>query len=139
MMLFFDYIFFRTYIAFKNRGEEQVIGPSIHVGNCIGGFIFPIWWGAYHIIIIDNKPPKMYAYTIAIFVYTWLYIRYKKKKEQIIRKYIDSKYNKIIPIFLIYFMVVVCAVLGFLLTYLLERYIFEPFHLKGILGKWLNL
>ena len=77
----------------------------------------------------------MYAYTIAIFVYTWLYIRYKKKKEQIIRKYIDSKYNKIIPIFLIYFMVVVCAVLVFLLTYLLERYIFEPFHLKGILGK----
>ncbi len=36
-------------------------------------------------------------------------------------------------------MVAVCVLLGIILTVFLERFFLEPFHLEGILGRWLNL
>ena len=138
MICFFDYIFYRTYIAFKKRGEEQVIGPTIHVGNCFGGLFSPIWWGGYY-VIVGRNPPKMYVFVMASLIYLLLFIRYKKKYNQIIQKYSRSKYNKTIPVFLIYCMVAVCVLLGIILTVFLERFFLEPFHLEGILGRWLNL
>lgn len=137
MMRFFDYIFYRIYMAFKNRGEEGVIGPSIFVGTCLALLSYPIWFLGYY-LLIDRDIPRVHIYVIGSLFYIILYIRYKLMKSQITEKYSKSRYNKKISIFYIYFMLVVCYALGVSLACILD-YKLESYHLEGILGKWLSI
>jgi hypothetical protein len=135
MMHIFDYFFYRVYVDYKKRGEEQVILPTIEIGTFIALLFVPIWWGVYRLFIIENDTPKIYVKVTLFLFYFLLYIRYKKKKDIILKKYAKSKYNKKISIFCIHLMLLVCFAIGVLLASLLKCYIYEPYHLEGILGK----
>lgn len=136
-MRFFDYIFFRIYIAFRNRGEEQVFGPSLYVGACIVSIMSPIWLGAYSLFATNSS--LSYSHVITIVIFLWSYWRYKRKKNQILYRFEKSLYNKRIHIFVIYSMLIVFFAIGVSLAVLLKSYILEPYHIEGILGKWIVL
>lgn len=137
MMLILDYIFYRIYIAFRNRGEEQVFGPSLYVGACIVSITSPIWLGAYS--LFTTKSYLSYSHVITIVLFIWSYWRYKRKKDYFLYRFEKSLYNKRIHLFIINSMLIVFFAIGVSLAVLLKCYILEPFHLEGILGRWLNL
>lgn len=141
MMHIFDYFFYRMYIDFNKRGEEDVLFSSIvEIGACIYILLSPIWFGVYSLFVVETDTPKTYiAVTGFLFTYLLYKFRYKKKKGQILKKYAKSKYNKKIPVIYIHLMLVICFAIGVSLACLLKSYIIEPYHLEGILGKWLSI
>ena len=128
----FDYLFYRVHIHYMKHGEYDLWGPSFFVGICMALLSSPIWSGAYQILFGKCYNKILYV-TICIIAYVWSYLRYKKRKERIIMKYANSKYNRRIPIFLIYSMVIVFFIIAVVCMELLEHFILEPYHLEGIL------
>lgn len=84
-MHIFDF-FYRVYVDYKKRGEEQVISPTIEIGTFIALLFVPIWWGVYSLFIIENDTPNLYVKVALFLFYFLLYIRYKKKKDIILKK-----------------------------------------------------
>lgn len=126
------------YMAFKNRGEEEVWGPSVFICMCIGGLFSPIWNGGLE-LIYASEPPTKSVYIVCIITLVILHFWYKKRREKIIQRYKDSTYNKRIHVFFIYMMIPVLGTIGLFFGALMDKYIIDPYHLRGILGKWLGI
>ena len=132
MMGLFDYLFYRVHIHYQKHGEYDLWGPSIFVGACMVLLSLPIWYGAYQ-ILFGEEHYRICIVIVCIIAYVWTYLRYKKRKERIIMKYANSKYNRRIPIFLIYSMTIVFFIIAVVCISLLKHFILEPYHLEGIL------
>ena len=133
----FDYLFYRVYIHYQKHGEYDLWGPSIFVGACMVLLSSPIWLEAYY-ILFGKEHYRIYLVTVCIITILWSFLRYKKRKERIIMKYANSKYNRRIPIFLIYSMTIVFFIIAIVCLELLDHFILDPYHLKGILSTWIN-
>jgi len=128
----FDYLFYRVHIHYMKHGEYDLWGPSIFVGICMVLLSLPIWYGAYQ-ILFGEEHYRICLVIVCVITYVWTYLRYKKRKERIIMKYANSKYNRRIPIFLIYSMTIVFFIIAIVCLELLDHFILDPYHLKGIL------
>lgn len=119
MMRLFDYSFYRVYTLFKKKGEEGILGPSFFVSCCLGTLLVPTFivghrrfWGDFS---------EWTALVFYMMVCSWLYVRYKKRKDRILAQFKDSPYNKRIHIFFIYLMIPVCTLTGVLIGEILEK------------------
>ena len=123
MIHLFDYLFYRLYISFKKRGEEEVLGPSMFVGICLACLSVPICYAVFRAFSDVKDYAKWTIYGIAAICLLWPYIRYKRRKNKIMSQYQDSPYNKKVHIFFIYLMIPICTAIGVFLATLIDRYI----------------
>ena len=141
MMRFFDYLFYRMHIDYQKKGEGDVdvACPSMVVAVCIAVISSPIWFTLYKLLFGEGHYSKSEIYVIGIVFMIWAYVRYRKRKNEIIARYQFSPYNKKIHVLFIYFTIIPCFAVGVFLGVLVDKYIMEPYHLSGILGKWLGI
>ena len=125
MMRLFDYLFYRLYIFYKKKGEDEffsVFGPSFFVATCLGCLLAPTCFVACRQFFEDfNRRTVLIVFTVIVCL--WSYIRYKKRKDKILSQFQGSPYNKKIHIFFIYLMIPVCTLIGVLFGVLLEKFV----------------
>ena len=120
MLRLFDYLFYRVYIFYKKKGEDEffsVIGPSFFVATCLGCLLAPTCY-----VVCRRYFEDFILVVLAAIVGLWSYIRYKKRKDRILSQFQDSPCNKKIHIFFIYLMIPVCTLIGVLIGEILEKF-----------------
>ena len=121
MMRLFDYLFYRLYIFYKKKGEEEVLGPSLFVAVCLGCLLAPTCWIVRR-LFFEGSNGRTVLIVFAVIVGLWSYIRYKKRKDKILSQFQDSPCNRKIHIFFIYLMIPVCTLTGVLIGEILEKF-----------------
>ena len=124
MMRLFDYLFYRLYIFYKKKGEDEffsVIGPSFFVATCLGCLLIPAYLVVHRRFWGDFS--ERTTVILCVIVCLWSYLRYRKRKDRILSQFRDSSYNKRIHIFFVYLMIPVCTLIGVLFGVLLEKFV----------------
>ena len=124
MMRLFDYLFYRLYISYKKKGEDEffsVIGPSFFVATCLGYLLAPAYLVVHRRFWGDFS--ERTTVILCVIVCLWSYLRYRKRKDRILSQFRDSSYNKRIHIFFVYLMIPVCTLIGVLFGVLLEKFV----------------
>lgn len=125
MLRLFDYLFYRVYIFYKKKGEDEffsVIGPSFFVATCLGCLLAPTCYVVCRRYFEDfNERTVLIVFTVIVCL--WSYVRYRKRKDKILSRFRNSPCNKKIHIFFIYLMIPVCTLIGVLFGVLLEKFV----------------
>ena len=123
MMRLFDYLFYRLYISYKKKGEDEffsVIGPSFFVATCLGCLLAPAYLVVHRRFWGDFS--ERTTVILCVIVCLWSYLRYRKRKDKILSRFRNSPCNRKIHIFFIYLMIPVCTLIGVLIGEILEKF-----------------
>lgn len=135
MIRIFDYIFYRTYIAYLKANESgQLISP-LYLGLCLFFFFIPLSSIIADMMRGDNAlyfKGVVAIYCLVIFVP--VYIRYmrKGKTRELIGKFSNCSLNRIIPTWCFFLVLPISVVVGVTGTILVSKYIVDPCGLTGI-------
>ena len=135
MIRIFDYIFYRTYIAYLKANESgQSISP-LYLGLCLFFFFIPLSSIIADMMRGDNAlyfKGVVAIYCLVIFVP--VYIRYmrKGKTRELIGKFLNCSLNRIIPTWCFFLVLPISVVVGVTGAILVSKYIVDPCGLTGI-------
>lgn len=122
-MKFLDYIFYRSYVHYEKNNDMPMLTSVVLVSTvliCLTSFV---WFTI--IDLFTCKLPKYHGYLVALPIYFIVYLRYRKEKNDILIRYKDSKYNKIIPLWSYFVLLLLCFAFGIVITHPIHKYIVE--------------
>lgn len=136
MKSFFDYLFYRYYRNDWKKDSRSVVVGAIAIGSfylslsapitlTLLDFLFAEPLGKYEIwciVLICTVPP---------------YVYYKKRVNEIERKYAHSKYNKIFPNYIFWLIGPIFYIFGAFSSLAVKQLWFEPNFERGELGRYL--
>ena len=120
-MKFFDYIFYRMYVFYAKKKNERppLFGAAFVVALIIWSLPGGIWF------VIKNyffPQAKQIIVLIPFFVILYLlWKRYKKMEKLLLKKYKNSKWNSIIPLWAIILFTALSPVIGGSLAIYIQR------------------
>ncbi len=120
MMRLFDYLFYRLYIFYKKKGEDEffsVFGPSFFFATCLGCLLVPTCY-----VVCGRYFEDFILVVLAAIVGLWSYSRYKQRTDKILSRFRNSPCNRKIHIFFVYLMIPVCTLIGVLIGEILEKF-----------------
>lgn len=136
MMLFIDYIFFRTYkINYPN--DSPLFTGIIATLYLLEILTAPIWYGIHLICYGDTTKLGKISFFFIILIAILLTYRYVKKKKEILVRFEKSKYNTMIPFWVIQIFIFLCIPFSlFIGATLVEPYI-DSHNLEGFLYEYI--
>jgi len=128
-MNIFDYLFYRTYLINKNYDNAPFCLGIIAVWWCVETIIIPLEYGFTYLFYFKWQNERLIVYPIGILIICLLTWRYKKKKENIFKRYENCSLNEM-PNWLFGILagggICLCGLVSF---YILKNYV-EPFMWK---------
>ena len=134
-----DYIYYRMFCWYKQK-KDCATYTSIMFITMIKIFIwFPIIGFVGTLIKAGNVKTDLYLYFIfCITILIHSSIRYTKRKEIIFAKYRHSKYNKLIPNWMIFCSLPLSLLLGVAIYIILCTKVINYYGLEGAIPQLLN-
>lgn len=129
-----DYVFYRMYIAYLKKDDPALFTSILFISTCYFSIFFPLIGTLGNLM----KKGESHKNGYIILVYGLLIIffvgrRYIKNRDDILRRYSKSKYNKSVPTWMIYIIVPICMVLGIGLFIVIMKTVIRPYNLTGYL------
>lgn len=141
MMKFFDYFFYRLYKAYDNKKDVPLFASITVLSSNIFLINYP-FLGLFCDMAqrnrFDNITDTLFFLDATIIVLLVMHRYHNKvKRENIFKRYKDSKWNKI-PSFCFYFVLYVLnAIIGIGGYIFLYKFLIKPLKLDGIFWRWI--
>lgn len=134
-MNIFDYLFCCRYTyEIKKKRESPFFNSVIYISMLIVALTCAAWTSVIYLLWREH-PDHVYPVPIIIFII--LYMRYKKKKEIILKKNRTAKTNPKHPLLLYYVSFILSTVLGIGAGVLARRFL-EARYSQGALLDWIT-
>jgi len=118
-MKIFDYFFYRTYRFQKTKNNPALFSSSIYTAAVFLDLTAFVWYELLR--AINGKVPDFQVLLLYGIFSVVFYLKYKKDKEQIVKRFNSSKYNKLIPNWILPIVLPLSIVIGFILDYTFRR------------------
>lgn len=128
-MKIIDYIFFRSYTHYKRNNDLPMFTSVIVVSSIVGSITTPLWYCLLK-LTYSEMPKHVYGVTFVICIL--VYMRYRKRKDAILNRFCYSKYNKIIPQWTYFVLLVFSMAFGISASFPIADYI-DAHELNGLL------
>ncbi len=129
-----DYVFYRMYIAYLKKDDPALFTSILFISTCYFNIFLPLIGTLGNLM----KKGETHKNGYIILVYGLLIIffvgrRYIKNRNDILRRYSKSKYNKSVPTWMIYIIFPLSIVFGIGLFIVIMKTIINPYNLTGYL------
>ena len=136
MKSFFDYLFYRYYRNDWKKDSRSVVVGAIAIGSFYFALSAPITLTLLDFFITEPLG-KYDSWCIAFIFFVPTYFYYKKRVNEIERKYKHSKYNKIFPNYIFWLIGPIFWIIGAFSSLAVKQLWFEPNFERGELGRYL--
>lgn len=139
----FDYLFYRNYIFFQKKKDMPFFSSVLSMSVLYMALTSALWYNLGYLIFTEDIVVFRYIgrkYTLTLIIFALLYFiatffLYKKRKEKILMEFVKSKYNKLIP----YWVIPCCSFLSFfagLIPGIILNDFLEEHNMEGIISRW---
>lgn len=137
MFTFFDYLFYRVYLAQEKTSSYSINDTYNFIAFIICMFSMPIIM-SLGLLFVGLEHILAFGATSALPIFLLISHRYDKNKDLILRQFEYSHYNKKISYWKIWVCCVMMIIIGFALTYIFGKFIANT-DLNGIIGRSLGI
>lgn len=133
MRTFFEYIFYRVYLQYDENDLPVFTGSVVTV--TIFGCLFMFIWINVMEMCFQEMPKQIYWFSIPLVIISYVY--FLRRKDRIVLRFEDSRWNKIVPNWAIWTLLPISFIVGLYMVFPIKDYI-EAHHLQGCIGRWLS-
>ncbi len=135
-----DYLFYRIYLIHKPKDNAPFVFGVIFVWAYIVSIIIPLVWGINDLFYLNWQNSRSIIYPIYIIILCITIWRYKKKKEDIFKRFEKCSLNKIpdwlFGVLAFFFMLLCASVSIYILKHCIEPFMWEH-NLMGCYNEYL--
>ncbi len=141
-MVIIDYVFYRTYMAYKKGKTDPPRFSSIcYIIACLIGLTFPIYGFVCDLFKYESSKVDEWIYWLGIIgIVVWTFRTFNRNHiSTILYRYKNNRFNKKIPTWLFFLIFPICAVIGVALYINICIHIINPLNLEGCLYRLIFL